>query len=146
VAFVPANITVPAGSKAATFTVTTSYTTSTLQDTVTAFYNGVSKTAALTVTPASALSSVSVNPTSVTGGSSATGTVTLTLAAPAGGLVIQLWTNGAPAFVPASITIPAGSKTGTFTVTTNSISSTVQDTVTAFYLGATKTTILTVTP
>jgi hypothetical protein len=146
VAFVPANITVPAGSKTATFTVTTSYTTSTLQDTVTAFYNGASKTAALTVTPASALSSVSVNPTSVTGGSSATGTVTLTLGAPAGGLVIQLWTNGSPAFVPASITIPAGSKTGTFTVTTNSISSTVQDTVTAFYLGATKTTTLTVTP
>jgi hypothetical protein len=51
VAFVPADITIAAGSTTGTFTVTTNYTTSTLQDTVTAFYNGASKTANVTVTP-----------------------------------------------------------------------------------------------
>jgi hypothetical protein len=44
-------VTVAAGSKTANFTVTTNYTASTLQDTVTAFYNGASKTATITVTP-----------------------------------------------------------------------------------------------
>ena len=45
------SVTIPAGSKTATFTITTNYTASTLQDTVTAFYNGTSKTAGITVTP-----------------------------------------------------------------------------------------------
>src|ERR1035441_5154876 len=93
-----------------------------------------------------ALSSVSVNPASVTTGTSTTGTVTLSVAAPAGGVAIELWTTGAVAYVPATTTIAAGSTTGTFTVTTNYTTSTLQDTVTAYYNGATKTATLTVTP
>jgi hypothetical protein len=51
VAYVPESVTIPAGAKTATFTVTTNYTATTLQDTVTAFYNGTSTTAGITVTP-----------------------------------------------------------------------------------------------
>jgi hypothetical protein len=108
----------------------------------------VSKTAALSVTPAAAvtLSSVSVSPSSVVNQLSATGTVTISAAAPTGGIVVALWTTGTVAFVPESVTIPAGSKTATFTITTNYTNSTLQDTVTAFYNGASTTAGITVTP
>jgi hypothetical protein len=82
----------------------------------------------------------------VIGGVSATGTVTLSAPAPAGGTVVYLWTNGSPSFVPTSVTIPAGSTTSTFPVTTNYVSSTTQGTITAFYQGTIQTTIITVTP
>jgi hypothetical protein len=70
----------------------------------------------------------------------------LSVAAPAGGTTVYLWTNGSPAFVPASITIPAGSQIGSFTVTTNYVSTNTQGTITAFYNGVSKTATLTVTP
>ena len=115
---------------------------------MTAFYNGTMKTATISVTPTTsttvALSAVTVNPTSVAGGTNATGTVTLTAAAPAGGLSVDLWTTGAAAYVPSSVTIAAGSTTGTFSITTIEAGSDLQDTVTAFYNGAIKTASITV--
>ncbi len=147
-ATVPASVTVAAGSTTATFTVATSSVPATTSVTITATYNSVSKTAALSVTPAAkvALSSVSVSPTSVVNQLSATGTVTISAAAPTGGIVVALWTTGTAAFVPESVTIPAGSKTASFTITTNYTTSTLQDTVTAFYNGASTTAGITVTP
>jgi hypothetical protein len=147
-AAVPASITVAAGSATANFTATISSVAYTTPATIIAAYNGVSKTAALTVTPYAgvSLSSVSVNPGSVLTGISTTGTVTLSAAALAGGIAIELWTTGTIAFVPAEITIPAGSTDASLTVTTNYTSSTLQDTITAFYNGATQTASITVTP
>jgi hypothetical protein len=145
----PASVTIPAGSSTASFSVTTVSVTATTSAVITASYSGISKAATLTIAPPAAtltVSSVSVNPASVTGGSSATGTVTLSAPAPTGGLTLDLWTNGDPAFVPANITIAAGATTGTFTVTTETVSSTSQGTITAFYNGAIKTTTITVTP
>jgi hypothetical protein len=147
-ATVPASVSVAAGSTTATFTVTTHSVSSTSSDTITATYNSVSKTAALSVTPLASviLSSVSVSPTSIVSQASATGTVTISAAAPTGGIVIELWTTGTVAFVPASVTIAAGSTTATFTVTTNYTTSTLQDTVTAFYDGTSVTANVTVSP
>jgi hypothetical protein len=147
-AFVPVSVTIAAGATTGSFTVTTETVSSTSQGTITAFYNGAIKTTTITVTPAVTigLSSVSVNPTTVKGGVSATGTVTLGAPAPTGGFSVALWTNGNPAFVPSSITIAAGATTGTFSVTTLSVSSTLQGTITAFYNGASKTTTISVTP
>jgi hypothetical protein len=147
-ATVPASVTVAAGSSTATFTVTTQSVAATTPVTITGVYNGVSMTGALTIAPSAStsLSSVSVNPASVTNQTSTTGTVTLSQAAPAGGVVVALWTTGTIAYVPAQITIAAGSTTGTFTVTTNYTSSTLQDTVTAFYNGVSQTANVTVTP
>src|SRR5262249_38300211 len=67
--------------------------------------------------------SVTVNPTSVTGGSSATGTLTLNGAAPKGGVPVTLYSNSASAVVPPSLTVPAGAKTKTFTITTTGVAS-----------------------
>lgn len=147
-ATVPSSVTVAAGSTAASFTITTQSVASTTSVTVTASYNGASKTAALTITPSAnvLLSSVSANPTSVKNQTAATGTVTLSAPAPAGGIAVELWTTGTVAFVPAGITVAAGSTTATFTVTTNYTTSTLQDTITAFYNGASKTANITLTP
>jgi len=116
--------------------------------TITGSYGSASKTAALSVTPLATvtLSGVSVKPTSVTSQASATGTVTIASPAPAGGVAVELWTTGVVAFVPTGVTIAAGSTTATFTITTNYTTSTLLDTVTAYYNGATKTAGITVTP
>jgi hypothetical protein len=71
---------------------------------------------------APSLSSLTVNPTDVVGGDLATGTVTLSTAAPSGGFVIDLSSdNTAAATVPASVTVPAGSTSANFTVTTQQV-------------------------
>jgi hypothetical protein len=85
-----------------------------------------------------------VTPATVTGGQTSTGTVTLSAAAPSGGLSVDLWTTGTAAFVPVSVTVPAGSKSATFSISTIEAGSNLQDTVTAFYNGTSKTATITV--
>jgi hypothetical protein len=69
---------------------------------------------------APALSKVTINPSDVTGGDSSTGTVTLTAAAPTGGVQVPLTSDDpAAATVPVSITVPAGSTSASFPITTN---------------------------
>ena len=104
-------------------------------------------TATLTVNPNSSvdLSSVSVNPTSVTGGTNVTGTVTLTGVAPAGGTVVNLSSsNGAAMGVAGSVTVPAGSSSQTFNVTTGPVASDTTATLTATLGATTRTATLTV--
>ncbi|HVV44525.1 MAG TPA: YncE family protein, partial [Bryobacteraceae bacterium] len=144
-AFVPASVTVPAGSIWSRFPVTTNYTTTTVPDTITAFLNGKTATTTITVTAPPTLASVSVSPASVSSYGTATGTAALTEAAPPGGALVYLWTNGSPAFVPVSVTIPAGAKTATFPVATEYTTITRADTITAFLNGLSATTTITVT-
>jgi hypothetical protein len=147
-ATVPVSVTVAAGSTSAVFTVNTNNVAYWTGVQLTSTYNGVTKTADFTVRPAATvdLVAVSLNQTSVKGGTTLTGTVTLSAAAPPGGMPVELWTTGTCAFVPSIITVPAGSTTGTFSVATIVPSTTLQDTVTAFYNGTVKTVQLTVTP
>ncbi|HEV3468848.1 MAG TPA: hypothetical protein VG148_05975 [Pyrinomonadaceae bacterium] len=100
-----------------------------------------------TPTPApAALSSVALSPTSVVGGNSSQGTVRLTAAAPSGGAVVALSSSNAAAAVPASVTVPAGSASATFTVTTRAVTANTTATITASYNGVTRSAALTVTP
>ncbi len=74
--------------------------------------------------PASSVSltSLTVSPTDVVGPDPATGTVTLSSAAPSGGFTVDLTSdNTAAATVPPSITVPAGSTSATFTVSTKEL-------------------------
>jgi hypothetical protein len=144
----PASVLVAAGATTAAFTVTTKTVTTTLSDTITASYAGISKTAQLIVnaTPANLeVASVSVSPTTVKGGSNSTGTVSLNAAAPAGGISVELWTNGDPAFVDESVFIPAGATSATFPITTIELGTDMMGTITAFYNGHSKTATITVT-
>lgn len=145
-AFVPSSVTIPAGSTSAGFKIRTVETTVTAHPVITALYSGVKKTVTLTVTPAAGLSAVSIAHDKVNAGASTTGTVTLSAAAPAGGLVIHLWTNGSPVFVPEHVTVAAGATTATFPVTTTQTGVAAQDTVTAFYKGVRKTANVNVAP
>ena len=77
-----------------------------------------SNTASATTQLAGALVSLSLNPTTVTAPASSTGTVSLSGPAPAGGLTITLTSSDTrKARVPATVTVPAGQSTATFTVT-----------------------------
>lgn len=139
---VPASVTIVAGAKSATFTITTTPVTANTSVTISGTY-GVTRTTTLTVTAAT-LSSLTRSPTSVVGGNNSTGTVTLSGVAPAGGAVVTLSSsNTAAAQVPASVTIAAGSTSTTFTITTNGVASSTSVTISAVY-GTTRTTTLTV--
>jgi ribosomal protein S8E len=97
-------------------------------------------------TPSSAsLSALSLSPTAVVGGNSATGTITLTSAAPSGGLAVSLSSNDtAAATVPASVTVPAGSTSATFKVSTNSVNNSQSSTIIASAGGITRSATITV--
>ncbi|MEY2400307.1 MAG: hypothetical protein QOJ08_418, partial [Ilumatobacteraceae bacterium] len=129
-ATVPATVTVPAGASSADFVVNT------LQNTsgegqfsiIYASSGGIQRQQSIQVNPAGtprvgALAGLTMTPATVVGGNTSTGRATLQLAAPSGGVVVNLFINGVspPASVPASVTVPAGSTSATFTVNTTAI-------------------------
>lgn len=74
------------------------------------------------------------NPASIRGGTSSTGTVTLAGPAPRGGAVVSLLNgNLSVATVPASVTIPAGQTSATFSVTTTPVAATTYVFINANY-------------
>ena len=142
-ATVPPSVTIPAGGSSATFAVTTTAVSSNVSATISAVLNGVTKTAKLGV-DAPQLTSLITVPPSVYGGASSTCTVTLTGIAPGGGAVVILASDSAFASVPTSVTVAAGSKTATFTVTTQPVATTGVATLSASFGVLTKTAKLTV--
>lgn len=93
------------------------------------------------------LSGISLNPSTVVGGNPSTGTVTLTAPAQAGGFTVQLSSsNTNVATVPASVTVPQGQTSTTFTVSTNIVSGTTSVTITASAGGVSRQATLTVNP
>jgi len=148
VASVPSSMTVAQGATSATFTVSTGSVTASSSATLTASYSGVNMTSSVTVNPLpGALNSISVSPSTITSGQSGTGTVTLTAAAGTGGATVSLSSsNTAAAGVPSSVTIPQGSTSSTFTVSTGSVSTSTPATLTASYSGVNQTASVTVNP
>jgi hypothetical protein len=142
VATVPTPVTVQAGSSSAAFTVTAM---SAGAATITASINGNSQSSILTVTGTPAVSSISFGAATVMGGDTVTGTVTLSGAAPAGGAVVSLSGSG-PVTVPATATVPAGSRTATFTISTRAVAATIAATVSGSYGGTSASAILSVGP
>jgi len=93
------------------------------------------------------MSSMSVNPTTVTGGASSQGTVTLTAPAPSSGAVVSLSsTNPSVATGPTSVTVPAGSLTANFTVSTSSVSTSTSVSLSGSYNSVSRSASLTVNP
>jgi hypothetical protein len=89
------------------------------------------------------LASLTLNPTTVPVGTSSTGTVTLTGAAPPSGAIVALTSgNTSVAQVPSTVTVPAGARSGTFTVTTGPGRGTYS--IRGTYLTATRSATLTV--
>jgi hypothetical protein len=83
--------------------------------------------------PLPTLVSLQLNPTNVIGGQTSQGTLTLSGAAPAGGAVVMLSRSNKAAIVPASVTIPEGVISASFTVSTNPVASATSVTIAASY-------------
>jgi subtilisin family serine protease len=148
VASLPASVTVAAGATTATFAVTTSAVAADTGVTITATEGSGSRTAMLTV-KAPVLSSLKLgtSTTSYTavGSKSFPSSVTLTGKA-AVDTVVTLTNANAAATVPTSVTVPAGSSSQSFTVTTMAVSANVSGTVSANQGGVSKSVGLTVRP
>jgi hypothetical protein len=92
-----------------------------------------------------ALSALTLSLTSVVGGGSVQGTITLTSAAPSGGAVVTLSSsNTAVASVPANATVAGGATSATFTIPTQTVTSSSSVVITAAYGGVSKAATLTV--
>jgi len=144
-AAVPATVTIAQGQTQATFTATSNVVASSTPVTLTATLAGATKTATLTLTPP-ALTAIAINPNSVVGGVSSTGTVTIGANAPTGGMTLALSYSSKTGLnaPPASILIPAGQKTATFTLGTVSVATNSVLTVTATLNGVIKIATFTV--
>src|SRR4051812_26086032 len=126
---VPPNVTVPAGSTSATFTITApSAVPATYYVLIQAGLGFTAGTQAklLEIRPGSAattLAGFSVSPTDIVSGTSTQGTVQLVTSAPAGGGVVNL-TSSTPAVpqVPPTVSVPAGNNSASFPITTNATS------------------------
>lgn len=117
-ATVPASVTVAASTTSKNFTVATTPVATNTSVTLTAYWDNVQAITTIVV-QAPVVSSLTITPSSVLGGINATGTVNLSGKAPTGGTIVNLG-SGIPsiASTPPKITIPAGSTTGGFTITT----------------------------
>jgi hypothetical protein len=115
--------------------------------TISGTYRGATKTATITVnSPQLAL--LTLRPTSVKGGGTTTQNIlALNAPAPAGGAIVML-TSGNPAVasVPATVTIPSGATSTSFTITTTAVTANTLVPITGTYGGSTKSATLTVTP
>ena len=148
---VPTSVTIPANASAANFTVTTQAVGSLTAGNISASYNNVTKSASISIlpsppSPSASLASLTLSPTTVTGGAASIGTVTLTAPAPAAGLVVKLSSNiPSRAKVPTTVTVPSGSSSASFSVTTVKVNRKFSPTITASYSGVKKTAVLTIT-
>jgi len=140
---VPASVKIGSGVTSANFAVTHHVVTAATTVVITAKYGGVVQTTSVTVNPFQVVS-ISISPSSVKGGTSAAGTVTLN-ATPAAAVVVKLTSNTKAVAPPASVSVPAGSASGKFTIKTTKVTTSTTGTVTATLGTSTQQASLTVT-
>ncbi len=141
----PSSVVVPMGATTATWTIQTAQVSSAVKVTISATLNGLSKSGSFTVT-AITPSALSFSPTTVTGGNNTTGKVSFPSVLTQSTVVTLTVTGGASAVasIPQSVTVPAGSASATFPVTTNSVGSSTKVTVSAAANGGSKSASFTV--
>lgn len=141
---VPASVIVPAGSRTASFTVTTAAGPPVTNDTaVRITASGVGQNT-LTVSPL--LGGLFVNPGWIIGGATASGLIVLNGNAKAGGAIVALSSNSPSISVPATVTVPQGAGQAYFTISSSFVATSATGTISATLLGATTTASLTVAP
>jgi hypothetical protein len=145
-ASVPASVTIPAGANSVSFAIATQPVAAPTWLPIFAS-RSITLATRLTLLPVgSAVSALTLSPTSVSGGNSAQGTVALNFTAPAGGIVVTLASsNPAVAKVPASVTVPAGARSASFTVTTSAVAASTTVSITGSLAGTSQSGSLTVT-
>ncbi|HKM90520.1 MAG TPA: SBBP repeat-containing protein [Candidatus Acidoferrales bacterium] len=122
----PPTVTVLQNAMTASFPITTTAVTSQTNVTLTASVNFSTSTLTLIVVPPPILTGIMLNQTTVVGGNSVVGTVTLATVAPQSGVAVSLCAGPACpaqsssnlAQIPATITVPSGSSSIIFSITT----------------------------
>jgi hypothetical protein len=143
---VPATVNLANNSSTTNFAITTSPVASTVAVTISATFNGVTKTGSVTAR-ASGLASVDFLSDSVKGGFSTTGIIRMDGRVGAGGIFVTLVSsNPAVAAVPATVRIPAGATSASFTVTTTAVGADTTVTISATRNAITKTADIVVFP
>jgi trimeric autotransporter adhesin len=135
---VPTSVTVPTGSTTATFSATIAAVTANLTAVITGAVNSTQKTASIALSAPPQVSALTCNPASMTGAGSISCTVTLTVA-PAAPLTVGLSSSSTSVSVPASVTVPAGSTTGTFTAPVTAVTANLTAVITAIANSTQKT-------
>ncbi|MFL6246089.1 MAG: Ig-like domain-containing protein [Thermoanaerobaculia bacterium] len=144
-ATVPASVSIAAGSDSAQFVIATTASASNLNATITATAANT-KSATVSIAAVSGqLVQVAVDAPTVTGGTSVNGTATIGAPAPAGGALVTLSASDTQlASVPATVIVPQGSTSASFTITTKRVSAESSVTISGIY-GATQTAGLSLT-
>ncbi len=141
----PASVAVPGGVSFVTFRFVTGQVDTPTTVTMTATIGSVSTTKSFTVSPSS-LRSLDGMPFRQNGGVPLGGIVMLNGQAPAGGAVVSLSSSSPAAQPPASVTVPAGVESVSFTVPTSQVSADTPVTITATWRGASVQATTTLTP
>ncbi len=144
-AICPTTVTIPAGSTKKSFVIKTAISNGQQTGTIAATFGSTTFYQALTVRGVS-IKTLTLTPNPVVGGTDVTGRITLDAIPPAD-VTVALTTHGSPIAEPAttSITIPAGTTTGTFTIHTVDVLATGKASVSATVGSASVSKILTVT-
>ena len=144
----PFLVTVPAGKASLQVTVSTLPVTTVQTATITGRAAGASQTAALEIDPANALqlSTLSVAPASVLGGKNVSATVALTGTAPPGGAKIGISSDNSAAKPPATVSVPFGSSSATFSIPTSVVTASQTCNITATLAHSSQTAQIAVVP
>jgi FG-GAP-like repeat len=147
---VPSTVFMTAGSSSVRFNATARSVTSTQSVTLRVSNNQLgSRQAGVTVTPpvsnAVTLSTLTLSSSSVTGGNTVQGTVRLSAAATAQ-TTVNLASNNTAASLATTIAIAAGASSGTFTISTTSVTSTTSAIISGTLNGITRSATLTINP
>lgn len=132
---VPSSVVIPAQTTNVSFPVTTTAVGGTQAVSITATLGPSSKTSNLTL-KAIGVQSLTLSPNPVNGGNSVTGTITLQCqAGPADISVAVTSTNNSVAQVPPTVTLPVGTSSQDFTITTSNVTTTSSSSIKAAVAG-----------
>ncbi len=140
----PPSVTIPPGGTVTTFAIGTTAVNTQFDVNVQASVGVSVKNTTLTVTP-SPIQSLASFPATVPGGISTNGQVVLRDPAPAGGALVSLSDGSAWATLPPTATVAAGATAANFTIATVPVTQNVIVTLSASYLGSTRTATMTIT-
>lgn len=142
---VPATVTVPEGALSANFTATSVAVDADTAGTVVASQGAISKPLNVVV-KAAVITALSASPTSLKGGNNITFRVTLGSVAGPSGTVVTLSSANSAVSVPATVTVPAGATSVTFTGTTTAVAAVTSGAVSAVTGTTTRSVTITVNP
>jgi hypothetical protein len=141
---VPASVTINGGSASTTFAIPTTSVTSYTTGTLTASYQGAQVSTSVTVTPQTKVSITSLKLSSayVIAGNSVQGSFQLSGPTPTGGAIVNFSSDSSAALPPATVSVPAGQSSGTFTVKTTVTAAPVTANLAAMLAGSKQSTPL----